>query len=328
MIKLIVPPQKGGVHDFSTKLLEILSRDAADRVFLQEADPPGLQISPDDVVILQFSGYGFKKRGAPLWLLREIERHRKNMRSLGIFFHELYAFGPPWSSSFWLSPVQRHIARRLAELSDFWMTNREGSAQWLRKFAGHKPHAVLPVFSNVGEATRPPLTRSAKVVVFGSPGVRERTYQAAGGRMFAWARAAGLAVHDVGSPVANAETLRWLDANGVIQHGRMEESDISDLLQDASFGVLAYPVAYAAKSGVFAAYVAHGVCPILFSNCHEEADGLKAGIHYLPGLPDADTLQDSLLIGQAAWGWYQPHKISRHTEEIKRLSRSQELLNG
>lgn len=319
MIKLIVPPQRGGVHDFSTKLLEILSGDAADRVFLQETDSPGLQISPDDVVILQFSGYGFEKRGAPLWLLREIERHRKNMRSLGIFFHELYAFGPPWSSSFWLSPVQRHIARRLAELSDFWMTNREGSAQWLRKFAGHKPHTVLPVFSNVGEATRPPLTRSAKVVVFGSPGVRERTYQAAGDRLFAWARAAGLEVHDLGSPIADGQAAGWLDANGVIQHGRMEESEISDLLQDASFGVLAYPVAYAAKSGVFAAYAAHGVCPVLLSTEHVEADGLKAGVHYLPELSGSRATADIDSIRRAAWKWYQPHSVARHAKTLIEL---------
>lgn len=319
MIKLIVPPQKGGVHDFSTRVLGVLSKDAPDRVSLYQAAGPDLQISPDDVAILQFSGYGFEKRGAPLWLLREIEHHRKNIRSLGVFFHELYAFGPPWRSSFWLSPVQRHIARRLAELSDFWMTNREESARWLRRFAADKPHAVIPVFSNVGESAALSNERLPKIVVFGGRVLREKTYLAAGDKLFSWAKQASLEVHDIGPPVVHTGISAALHSNRVICHGELDEQAVHDLMSEATYGVVAYAAESAAKSGVFAAYAAHGVCPVLLSTNYGEADDLVAGVHYLSGLPASHQTTEAQRVGLSAWQWYQPHALQVHTSKLLNL---------
>lgn len=153
MIHLIVPPEKsGGVYDFACRLQGAIGQDA---VRLPGASFQRkccrLESNAGDSVVLQLRGYGFAKRRAPMWLLSELEKRRKDIKVFVVYLHELYAYGPPWTYSFWLSPVQRHVARRLAELSDFWMANREGSAQWLREFAGDEPHAVLPVLSNVGE---------------------------------------------------------------------------------------------------------------------------------------------------------------------------------
>ena len=230
------------------------------------------------------------------------KRRREHIKTLGIFFHELYAFGPPWSSSFWLSPMQRHIARRLAEVSDFWMTSREGSAQWLRQYAGDKPHAVLPVFSTIGEPDSIAQARSPRIVVFGSAGLRRATYQAAGDKLFAWAKQASLEIHDIGAPITDAQLAVTLRANGVIQHGRLGDEAIRRLMQDALFGLLAYPVEYVAKSSVFAAYCAHGICPLLISNNYAQADGLEAGRHYLPGVPDAGEFSQAASIGQGGLG--------------------------
>ena len=188
VIHLVVSPQKaGGVYDFACKLQEAIGQDVARLVPLSRESAADWEVGPDESVFLQMSGYGFDKRGAPLWLLHEIEKRRTHIKTLGIFFHELYAVGPPWTSSFWLSPVQRRISRRLAGLSDFWMTNREGSEQWLRRFSGDKPHAVLPVFSNVGETVTPARPRLPRIVVFGNPGLRQKTYQAADDKLFDWA---------------------------------------------------------------------------------------------------------------------------------------------
>jgi hypothetical protein len=320
MIQIILPiHEAGGVYDFACKLKSAIGQHAVRLVHLSKENVGEWKVDPDDTVVLQLSGYGFDKRGAPLWLLREMEKRRKHIKSLGIYFHELYAFGPPWSSAFWLSPLQRHIARKLAELSDFWMTNREGSAQWLRRFADDKPHAVLPVFSNVGEPTAPAQPRLPRIVVFGSPGLRQKTYLASGDKLFAWAKQASLEVHDIGAPIEDMRVADALRANGVILHGHLEERQVGQLMEDAMFGLVAYPVEYAAKSGVYAAYCAHGVCPLLISNDYVQADGLVAGHHYLPGIPDDEKALQDPSIRQAAWEWYQSHRVGRHAVVIKRF---------
>lgn len=320
MIHLIVPhTQEGGVYDFSCRLQEAVGRDEMGLVHLSRESAADWKIGPEDTLVLQLSSYGFDKRGAPLWLLREVEKRRTHIKTLGIFFHELYAFGPPWSSSFWLSPVQRHITRRLAEMSDFWMTSREGSAAWLRQYAKDKPHAVLPVFSTIGEADSLVQTRLPRIVVFGSPGLRQLAYQAVGDKLFTWASKASLEIHDIGAPITDAQLAATLRTNGVIQHGRLDSEKVGRLMEDALFGVLAYPVEYVAKSSVFAAYCAHGICPVLISEKYVHAVGLVAGSHYLPGVPDVGVMTMAQHIGRKAWEWYRPHSVARHVSTMNNL---------
>ena len=317
MIHLIVPPlESGGVYDFACKLRDAIGHSLACLVHLSSANANRWKVDRDDVVFLQLSGYGFDNRGMPLWLLHEMKRRRNLIKSFGVFFHELYAFGPPWSSSFWLSPVQRHIARRLAEMSGFWMTSREGSAQWLERFAGDKPHAVLPVFSTIGEPNELVRARLPKVIVFGSPGLRQATYQAAGANLFAWATRASLEIHDIGAPVPDRQLVEMLRSNGVVLHGRLDDKETRRAMASSMFGLLAYPVEYVAKSSVFAAYAAHGLCPILISKNYMQADGLMSNIHYLPGISYITAIGDSGTVGQAALRWYQPHGMNKHIDTI------------
>lgn len=326
MIQLVVPHgQIGGVFDFARKLEDAFGLDHAHLAHLSKENAAGWTVNPGDTVVLQLSGYGFDKRGAPLWLLKEIEGRRRHIKSFGVFFHELYAFGPPWSSSFWLSPVQRHIARRLAEMSDFWMTSRYASAQWLERFAGDKPHAVLPVFSTIGEPDVYAQARLPRVIVFGSPGLRQLTYQAAGDKLFTWAKQAALEIHDIGAPVADQQLLATLRSNGVALHGHLPDREIRHAMASAMFGLLAYPVEYVAKSSVFAAYAAHGLCPVLISRTYVSADDLVARQHYLPGIPDPQGGLNFSLIGRAAETWYGPHSLERHVDFIKEVLYSQRL---
>ena len=320
MIHLIIPDIQGGVQDFASILQVEMGPDMVDLVPLSVSNVTSWKIQPGDSVFLQMSGYGFSKRGTALWLLREMEKRRHEIKSFGVFFHELYAFGPPWKSAFWVSPIQRHVVRRLTELSDFWMTNREGSAQWLRRYAGHKPHAVLPVFSTVGEPQSLSAARKRRLVVFGSAGLRTVTYRAAGSELFQWAKRQSIEIHDIGSTVMDVQVKDTIKANGVTQHGRLEAHDISDLMRGSLFGLVAYPVNYVAKSSVFATYCAHGLCPVLLSKGFAPSDGLVAGQHYLPGVPtvivDADKVQ---WIGEHAWKWYQPHGVWQHVSALYEL---------
>lgn len=320
MIELVVAPEPaGGVYDFSCTLAAAMGDGKASVVPLQRERLGQWQPPPEGCVVLQMSAYGFQRRGVPLWLLRFFMERRRSIRRFGVFFHELFAFGPPWSSSFWLSPVQRYICSQLAQISDFWWSNREGSAEWLSRFAPGKSHAVLPVFSSVGESPALETPRMPRLVVFGTAELRRGTYNSAGSGLFEWARDFGVEIHDIGSPIADSRLAAALHANRAVQHGRLQSEQVGALMRGASLGLLSYPSEYVAKSSVFAAYCAHGLCPILISGRYPTADGLTAGIHYLPGLPMHLSSHAARAVQQAAWDWYQPHNLRRHAESLARL---------
>src|SRR4051812_17642374 len=98
MIQIVTPDVDGGVLDYANCLNSALAQPA--EVFrLSPRNEAAWDVRAKHV-ILQFSGYGYQKRGVPFWLLRSVRRRRGEMRSLGVFFHELFApFGQPWQSS-------------------------------------------------------------------------------------------------------------------------------------------------------------------------------------------------------------------------------------
>lgn len=330
-IAIVTPDSRGGVSDYTNEISSNLSIESTSKIFsLNKISKNKIfdQALANDCIYLQYSGYGYAKRGAPLWLLKKIKKERSKIKKIGVFFHELYASGPVTSSAFWLSPMQRYITRRLAESSDFWITNREASAQWLRKYAGDKPHAVLPVFSNVGEISTYSPERLARIIVFGSATLRSATYHAAGDTLFSWAREQQLELHDIGPIINDLALSVLLKKAGVIQHGRLESDEVSKLLSAAMFGVIVYPIDFSAKSGVLAAYCAHGICPVLISKINDPVDGLIAGTNYLAGIPNKAIPKKIIQnIGSAAWNWYQPHRIMEHIETLNRLSIEAKLIN-
>lgn len=305
----LYPPVPGGVADYVDVCIR--HQPGATKLALEKKTANSTPLSGH--CLLHLSGYGYAKRGAPLWLLNKLEADRGNIKTLGVYFHELYAFGPPWRSAFWLSPVQRFIARRIAEISDFWMTNREDSAQWLCRFAEGTPHAVLPVFSNVGEMPVYSPKRAPKIVVFGGAALRAATYRAAGEALFKWVRSQGFELHDIGPAMNEPLITGALKQVGAIVHGQLASEEADPILSDASFGVVKYQVEEAAKSGVLAAYCAHGICPVLISDNNATSNGLVANKHYLAGIPLARVNEKMAAdIGNAAWEWYLPHGTGAH----------------
>jgi hypothetical protein len=83
-------------------------------------------------------------------------------------FHELYAFGPPWTSSFWLSALQKNLAMRLARLSDRILTSRQNYAKSLYDLSSgkHTQIPTLPVFSTLENLIKLSSLRSAKNVLW------------------------------------------------------------------------------------------------------------------------------------------------------------------
>jgi len=133
--------------------------------------------------LLHYEGYGYAQRGCPFWLVDGVERWRQgsDARRLVTMFHELYAKGPPWTSSFWLSPLQKNLTTRLARFSDQWSTSLERYARVVQRMSGRESSAQnhLPVFSSIGEprSTSSLNERRRRLVVFGTRGRRIEVYK-------------------------------------------------------------------------------------------------------------------------------------------------------
>jgi hypothetical protein len=230
-------------------------------------------------------------------------------------FHEISASSwKPWTSTFWLSPLQSWVARRIAQYSVGLMTTHLTGAETLGQFVTEDtPVHVCPVFSNVGEPEERPTfdERSPQAVVFGGSRTKTALYdthrRATQTVLEHWDIDS---VIDVGPSCAVAPEA--LDTK-VDVRGLQPAHVISNLLLDARIGLLHYPAAYATKSGVLAAYMAHGVVPVLVAP--EPFGGpLEAGTHFAPSSDSSDDVDLSAGsgVGRAAIDWYDRHAHSRH----------------
>jgi hypothetical protein len=273
-------------------------------------------------VLLHYVGYGYAKRGAPVWLVKGLERWRTSHEEARLLtmFHEVYASGPLWTSSFWLSSLQKNLAARLARLSDSCLTSREGYAEILKELSRNKHRSIptLPVFSNIGEPEQTPLPlkdRKRRLVIFGGRSNRARVYENSLAALERVCRALAIEeIFDVGPPTDTLVS----QINGVplIQTGKRPATEISALLSDSVAGYFDYNTAFLAKSTIFAAYSAHGVIPISAPCENKSADDLEAGTHYWIAEPNKTilSLADGQGIADNAYTWYQTHKLSEHVK--------------
>jgi len=284
-----------------------------------------LSLLPSDraaTVLLHYVGYGYAKRGCPVWLVNGLQRWRtaSTNRFLVTMFHELYAFGPPWTSSFWLSPLQRNLAVRLVRLSNRSLTSLKGYADILYKFSRGKQTDIptLPVFSNIGEPTQvPPLAkRPRRLAVFGRRGNRQRVYQDSLAELSHTCKLLGIKeIWDIGLPTGL--TLPTVNSVPVVEMGQHSDKQISSILLNSLAGFLNYDTDRLAKSTIFAAYCAHGVLPVSPRRSALSVDGLEAGKHYWT--PDNQTtglknLTEMQAIANNAYRWYQTHNLLVQTE--------------
>ncbi|HSK77242.1 MAG TPA: glycosyltransferase family 1 protein [Thermoanaerobaculia bacterium] len=280
----------------------VARRRAADLLTaLEETDGP---------VLLHYAGYGYHSRGCPVWLVKGLLRWRGGAphRRLVTLFHEVWASGPPWRSSFWLLPLQRRLAAALIRASDALATSLPLYRTLLLPWAGGREIVVMPVFSTVGEpAVAPPWSeRTPRIVVFGGEGVRRRAY---GPFLSALARAArvlgAVEICDIGAGIGASALPAEAGGVPIRALGPLPGPEVSALLLDSTAGFLAYPPAFLAKSTVFAAYCAHGTLPV----CAWEGPLQEppAAGHYW----DAAGTGDFQSMAGAAQAWYAGHSLER-----------------
>lgn len=333
-----LPPPPEGVGSFAMTLAAALrAHHGIESRFLAAAELPRAEPAVlagalalaaegdgETAVLLHYANYGYQSRGCPAWLVDGLARWRSRRPGrLVTMFHEIAATGPPWRSSFWLSPFQRRLAAALARLSDGLTTSLEIHRRLLLRWVPDREVAVLPVFSTVGEpAAPPPLSaRARRLVVFGGPGTRERAYRELGPALALACRTLGIEeVCDVGPGDGPAATGLPVPVRRL---GPLAEMEVSALLAGSLAGFVAYPAPFLPKSTIFAAYCAHRVLPVCaWPRPRREAEPLPP--FWIPDsrtpdsrIPDgADSLQD---IADRAHAWYGGHALSHHAAAYESL---------
>ncbi len=256
--------------------------------------------SPPAVLLLHYVGHGYAPRGCPVWLVQALERWCAAGGRLVTMFHELYATEPLWSSVLFTSIPQKRLAVRLMRLSEICLTNCQNYATKICRFSRHQPQQVstLPIFSNIGEVREPlPLSkRSLRLVIFGGKGTRLRVYQRSHRALAAVCETLKIQeILDIGPPLD--QPLEFLTGIPIHALGIQSAQEISQVLGTAIAGFLNYPTAYLGKSGIFAAYCAHGVIPIVATDAVVQANGLA----------DACTIGSQM--GNLSWTWRRDRRL-------------------
>lgn len=295
-----------------------------DVTYLPQPEPEAIAQAIDtyDRVLLHFSGYGYARRGLCRWLVDGLSRWkaRSHTRRLVTMFHEVYATGPIWRSSFWTSAAQKRIARDLAMLSDAAFVSSKGGYDQLQPMCQNCELEVLEVFSNVGEADtlRPLADRSPHAVVFGGAARRTQVYRAlqtAGeGIVTAFRDCGVMRIVDIGP---------WIDAPPDVAGcpiqvcGPLPAADVSDLLSDARLGFVNYRRDKITKSGIAAAYFAHGLLVLNTGDKGRYTTNIQEGVH----LVDLWRLRhgpcDAPAVAAAGWKRYRPHGIEPTVQRLR-----------
>jgi hypothetical protein len=271
-------------------------------------------------VLVHYANYGFARRGCPAWLVEGLARWRAADPAprLITLFHEVYASGPPWRSSFWLSARQRRLAARMARLSGHTVTSLEIYRRILLRWIPADAVAVLPVLSTAGESLTPlPLAeRPPRLAVFGGPGVRARTWGPLRQELAAVCRALEIAeICDIGAPLGAPGAPAVPAAVGgvpVRRLGVLPAAEVGAVLASARAGFLGYPPPYLAKSTVFASYCAQGLMPVCA--WHRRSSGVPPGGGIFWHAGEAPRPEDPQAVAAAAHSWYGGHSLARQAD--------------
>jgi len=271
-------------------------------------------------VLLHYGGYGYAQRGCPDWLVEALTNWRtaSEGRTLATLFHELYASGPPWTSSFWLSRRQKTLTEQLARVSDSCLTSVALYSEIIEKMG--VPARSLPVFSSIGEpdeSPKPLSSRRRRLIVFGTPGRRLQVYKRSREALNRICRELSIEeVWDIGAEM-DLEPARFVDVP-VVLCGKMRGRKVSDIFLDSIAGVIDYPADVLGKSTIFAAYCAHRMIPLVASyNESSPADRLVAGVHFsLLQSRDGLSLNSGQRLADNAFDWYQDHRLAVHAKSL------------
>ncbi len=313
------------IEDFPIQKVETNSASSLLYLLSTLLSNNGHQSISDQVipVLLHYVGYGYAKRGCPVWLVKALENWKSKTTNsrLITMFHEVYASGyPPWTSSFWLSSLQKKLAARLALLSDRCLTSKQLYAEILYQISRGQQQQIpaIPVFSNIAEPQQvPPLVkRQPQLVVFGRSSNRLEIYQNYSAVLSSICELLKIQkILDIGPPIDLR--LSSIKTVPIVKMGSQPAAKISEILLNSQIGFINYSPNSLAKSGVFAAYCAHGLLPVNTEQSTSPIDGIEPGKHYW-FLNDQTAVYkigvELQAIADNAFAWYQTHNLSVHAK--------------
>lgn len=282
-------------------------------------------------VVLHMSPYGYQKRAVPLWLASGWQQllQMPGRPRLITMFHELYASGSMRSSAYWLQPLQKWVLHTVARASDGLRTNRQTYAEWLERKLGLKNGVVtvMPVFSNLGEPEVLPSweDREAAMVLF-VPNIQSgESLEVVIRASLSLCRRFDLKrLHLIGCQQSFDRLGLGIE---IVNHGFLNAEALSHLLRSCRMAYTAYSPLHLGKSGLFAAFAAHGLAVITQGRTNELPDGLQDGVNVLneSSLLMAETPHGEQIekIGVALRQWYDRHSLEQNAQsyasQIKRL---------
>jgi hypothetical protein len=291
-----------------------------------------------DHVLFHYVNYGFQKRGVPFRLLSILRSLRQpGQGRLVTIFHELYASGPPWTSAFWLRPLQIDLARQVARMSDTCIVSTDNFRRELRRMVPHAEIALHPIPSGLGEpflsanqiAHRDP----QRWAIFGGTGLVERSLRAF--LQILPRIPNSIAPHSMfvlggEENPATQSLLVDLVRRGTDSPGRGIESDYrpriaaadaSEILETCAFAFFDYfhrpdvETSIILKSSAFASACAHAVIPVLphrGSPIAMDGDALPGPFFIDGNRAEIPGEEARARIATEIYAWYQRHVASEH----------------
>ena len=340
-----LPPAIDGVGDYALNLARQLRKDFGIQTHFIVGNPtwlgaseiegfPVSQVTDNSAnslfkvlsdrpfpVLLHYVGYGYAKRGCPIWLVDGLQRWKSlyPQRSLVTMFHEIYASSNhPWESAFWLSFLQKNLATRLAQTSDRCITSKQLYADIITQISKGKHNQVpfFPVFSNVGEPDRvsPLSERQKQLVIFGGIANRIRVYQKSEAVLDQVCQILSIQeILDIGTPTGL--TPQAIGDVPILELGQLPSEKISEIMSNAIAGFFNYHPDFLAKSTIFAAYCSHGLLPISAKSSTSDTDCIKTGEHYW-ALSENEAIDAKMLeaIANNAIYWYHNHDLANQSK--------------
>jgi hypothetical protein len=266
------------------------------------------------LIHLHYVGYGYAKRGVPFWLYFGLLKWRqKDGNLLFTTFHELYANSKvPWSSSFWNQLFQKYICKKIYLISKSVVTSRDSFKKVLLDFDPFINISVLPVFSNFGEMNNFHNIESKEkgLIVLGSKETRFNVYKKFQKELNIICQNCAInTIIDVGPKFDKLPELNV----PIIELGILESNQISNLLKKNSFGIIAgHSSDFFAKSGIFAAYAAHGnIVFALNVNLSKIEDGIIVNHHFVT-INSVNINYN--LISKTVYEWYNNHTLKKQSD--------------
>ena len=342
----IVPKAPGGIDgvgDYALtvakKLRETFGCDTVFATFKTSSseNPGGFEVLPldgllersiqkYDHVLLHYVNYGFQKRGVPFRLLTIlqalVEQHRGRMVTI---FHELYASGPPWTSAFWLRPLQIRLAKAVARLSDTCIVSSDNFVSELKRMAPHARIQLHPVPSGLEEPSLSPnqiVDRDLhQWAIVGGTALAERSLRSF--RRLLSRIPDSIAPRSLFVLGGNENPVtRSLLVDLAVQSDyrpHIAAAEASEILRTCSFAWFDYfhrpdvETSVILKSSAFAAACAHAVIPVF----PHRGSVISLGSDRLPGPffvePDRCEIPDAhkrAKIASDIYDWYQRHSSS------------------